>query len=86
MAYLGIVGFAGAEECLEGIVSGNDETGKVDKEIAANVEEDEEEVEADKTKEGVDLGDAGLLLEVVEGRILGELEWTVSVYCIGQLD
>jgi hypothetical protein len=85
-AYLGIIGLAGAEECVKGIVSGNDETGKVDKEIAANVEEDEKEVEADKTKEGVDLGHAGLLLEVVEGRILGELERTVSIYCIEQLD
>jgi len=68
---LGVVDLASAEECIEGVVSRKDEPSKVHKKLAANVEEDEEEVEADKAEEGVDLGDASLLLEIVEGRILG---------------
>ncbi len=70
---LSIVNLVIAEQCLEGVVSGKDEAGKVDKELASDVEEDEEEVETDKAKEDVDLGDAGLLLEIVERRIPAKL-------------
>jgi len=70
---LSIIGLATAKQCLEGVVSWQDEAGEVHEELAANVEEDEEKVESDKAEEDVDLGDIGLLLEIVEGRILAEL-------------
>jgi len=70
---LSIISLATAKQCLEGVVSWQDEAGEVDEELAANVEEDEKEVEPDKAEEDVDLWDIGLLLEIVEGRILAEL-------------
>jgi len=70
---LGIINFAGTEQCFQRIVSWNYESCEVYKKFASNVEEDEEEVQADKAQEGVDLGDIGLSLEIVEGRVLGEL-------------
>lgn len=73
MSYLSIIGGASGEEGMERVVARNSETGEVDEELAENVEEDEEEVDADNTQEGVDLGDGGLPLQVVEDRVLGEL-------------
>ena len=70
---LGIIDLAGAEESLEGVVARQDEAGEVDKEATAEVEEDEEEVQAAQGKDHVDLGHTGLLLKVVEDLILGEL-------------
>lgn len=70
---LGIIGLAGREDSFKGIVSGEDETSKVGKDLTSKVEENEEEVEADNTKNGVDLGDGRLLLEVVEDLILRQL-------------
>jgi len=69
---LSIINLASAEQCLEGVVSGDDETGEVNEELATDVEEDEEEVETDKAEEDVDLGDIGLLFEVVEHGILAQ--------------
>ena len=63
---------------MQRVVAGDDKAGNVDKELAGNVEEDQEEVEAGETKDGVDLGNRGLLLKVVEGGVLGQLENTVS--------
>lgn len=71
---LGIIGLVGRENGLEGVVSGDDETSKVGKNLSSEVEENEEEVEADNTKDGVNLGDGCLLLEVVEDLVLGKLE------------
>lgn len=71
---LGVVNLVGTKERIQRIVSGNNEPGKVHKEFAADVEEDQEEVEADEAEEGVDLGDTGLFLEVVEDGILGKLQ------------
>lgn len=70
---MGIINLAGTEQCFQRIVSWNYESRKVDEEFASNVEEDEEEVEADKAKEGVDLGHTGLSLKIVERRVFGEL-------------
>jgi hypothetical protein len=72
--YLCVIDLAGAEQSVQRVVAGNDESGNVDEELASNVEEDEEEVETGKTENGVDLGHGGLLLEVVEGGVLGQLE------------
>jgi len=67
---LGIIGLAGRENSFERVVSGDDETSKVGKDLSSEVEENEEEVEADNTKDGVDLGHGCLLLKVVEDLVL----------------
>jgi hypothetical protein len=54
---LGVVDFAGAEQGVEGVVAGDDESSNVDEELASNVEEDEEEVQAGEAKNSIDLGD-----------------------------
>lgn len=41
--------------------------------MSTDVEEDEEEVGGSKSEEGVDLGDGGLLLQVVQDGVFGEL-------------
>ena len=70
-----VVNFAGAEQCFQGIVSGKDKTSEVDQEFAPNVKEDKEEVETDKAEESINLGNAGLLLKVIESGVFGELPW-----------
>jgi hypothetical protein len=73
-AHLGVVDLASAEQGIQGVVAGDNESGNVDEELAGNVEEDEEEVQASETENGVDLGYRGLLLKVVEGGVLGQLD------------
>jgi len=68
-----IIDFARAEQSFEGVITRNQESGKVDEELAANVEEDQKEVETEQSEEDVDLGNRCLLLEVVEHRVLGQL-------------
>ena len=70
---MSIIDLVTAEQCFKRVVSGNDETGKVDEELASDVEEDEEKVETDEAEEDVDLGNAGLLLKVIEHRIPAKL-------------
>ena len=70
---MGVIGLGLGEESLERVVAGDEEASKVDEELASNVEEDEEEVEGTETEDDVDLRDGALLLEVVEGRVLGQL-------------
>jgi len=70
---LGIIRFVDAEQGLERIVSGNDETSNICKELTTDVEEDEGEVSCDQTEEGIDLRNRCLLLEVVQSWILGKL-------------
>jgi len=70
---LSIIRLARTEECLERVVARNDKAGSIDEELSSDVEEDEEEIDSDEAEEGIDLGHAGLLLEVVEQRILGQL-------------
>ncbi len=71
--YLCIVHLAGAEESVQRVIRRNDEPSRVHEELAANVEEDQEEIDAGQAKEDVDLGHRGLLLEVIDHRVLGEL-------------
>lgn len=73
-SYLGVILGARGEERLEGVVTGNQETGKVDEELASNVKEDQEEVDSDKAEDDIDLGDIGLTLKVGEDGVLGELQ------------
>lgn len=70
---MGVIGLGLGEQSLERVVTRDDEASKVDKELASDVEEDEEEVEGTETEDDVDLGDGALLLKVVEGRVLGQL-------------
>jgi len=70
---LSVINFTRAEQCLERVVARNDEAGEIDQELASNVEEDEEEVESPKAEDDIDLGHAGLSLEVVEHRIFAQL-------------
>jgi hypothetical protein len=70
---LSVVNLARAEQSVQGIVAGNDETGDVDEELSSDVEEDQKEVETGETEDDIDLGDGRLLLKVVEGGVLGQL-------------
>lgn len=70
---MGVISLVGGEEGVEGVVSRDGEAGGVDEEFASNVEEDEEEVKGAEAEDHVDLGHAGLLLEVVEGGVFGQL-------------
>lgn len=71
--HLSIICLARGEQGIERVVARNQETGKVDEELASDVEEDEEGVDTDQAKDDIDLRNGGLALEVVEDRVLGEL-------------
>lgn len=71
--HLGVILSAWGEKCVKGVVTGDQETGKVDEELASNVKEDKEEVDSDKAEDNIDLGDIGLTLKVGKDRVLGEL-------------
>ena len=73
VAYLGIINLARTEQSFQGIISWDEEAGKVYKKLASNVEEDKKKVDTDEAEKGVDLRHRGLLLEIVEHGILGEL-------------
>ena len=70
---LGVIALAGGEEGLEGVVGGDDEAGGVDEELSGDVEEDKEEVEGAEAENNVDLGNVGLLLKLLQLRVLGQL-------------
>lgn len=76
---LGIIGLASGKESFEGIISGDNKTSKVGEDLSSEVEEDKEKVDGDYSKNGVNLGDRGLLLEVVENLVLRKLEERVSL-------
>jgi len=63
----------GGEQSLQGVVSRDDEACKVSEELAAEVEDDEEEVESGQSNGSVGFGHARLLLYVVQGGVLGKL-------------
>lgn len=71
--YLSVVHLACAEQSIERVVAWDNESGKVHKELSTNVEEDEEEVQACKTKYDVDFGNVGGLLKVVKDWVLRQL-------------
>jgi len=68
-----IIGLGCAEQSLKGVVPRNSESSEIGQELSCNVEEDEEEVCSNDTKEGICLGDTGLPLEVGEGRVFRQL-------------
>ena len=71
--HLGIIGFACTEQSFQGIIAWDEEPSKVHKELASDVEEDKEKVDADEAEKGVDLRHRSLLFEIVEHGILGQL-------------
>ena len=71
--YLGIIRLTRAEQSLKRVIGGNDKSSGIHKELAGDVEEDKEKVESAEAENDVDLGDGGLLLKVVEGRIFRQL-------------
>ena len=78
-----VIGLSAAEQGLEGVVGWDREPGRVHQKLAGNVKEDEEEVKGAESEDDVDFGDAGLLLEVVEGWVLGQRpSVVVSLACV----
>lgn len=73
---MSIIGFARTKQSLKRVITRNEETSKIYEKLPSNVEENEEKVNGDKTEEGIDFRDRGLLLEVVERRVLGKLPQT----------
>lgn len=71
--YLSVIGSTGSKQGMKRVVAWDEETSKVDQELASDVEEDEEEVDANETQDDIDLRDGGLSLQVVQRGILGEL-------------
>lgn len=72
-SYLGVIGGTLGEQGLERVVTRQEETSQVDEELASNVKEDQEKVDSHKAQDGVNLGDGGLTLQVVENGVLGQL-------------
>jgi len=70
---LRIIGLADAEQGLERVIAGDHKACEVHEQLAADVEEDKEEIARYQPKDSIGLWDGGLLLEVVQERILGEL-------------
>lgn len=70
-----VIGFVRREESGHGVVSRQHKASKVGEELTAQVEDNKEEVEGAQADHAVDLGDRGLLLQVVESRVLGQLPW-----------
>lgn len=62
-----------SEEGTKRVVARDDETSEVGQKLASEVEDNEEEVESADTDGGIGFGNTSLLLEVVEGGVLGEL-------------
>lgn len=69
---LSVVPFSSAEQSIQRVVPWKNKSRKVGKKLTSDVEEDEKEVECNNTQESVDLGNVALLLEVVQGWVLGE--------------
>lgn len=70
---LGIIDLVSGEQGLQRVVARDDKARNVGQELATQVEDDEKEVQGDETNDSVDLGNGGLLLKVVESRVLGKL-------------
>jgi len=68
-----IIGLARAEQSLQRIITRDHEAGEVHEQLAADVEEDKEEIRGYQPKDSIALWDRGLFLQVVQERILGEL-------------
>ena len=72
--HLRVIRSSGGEQSVQRVVGRDDETSQVNQELAGDVEENEEEVDADQAEDHVDLRDGGLTLQVVEDGVLGQLD------------
>jgi len=72
---LGVVRLGRREEGIERVVDRDGEAGQVCQELAAEVKDDEKEVQADEADDGVGLGHVGGALEVVENRVFRQLRY-----------
>jgi len=61
--------FYASQESFQRKVSWNQESRKVHKGLASNIEEDQEGVDPNKAEKGIDLRNRSLLLEIIEHRI-----------------
>jgi hypothetical protein len=68
---LSVVNFARTEERFHGVVPRDNEPSDIGQDLTTEVEEDEEEVQADETEEGINLWHGGLSLEVVKDLVRG---------------
>lgn len=68
-----IVFLIGCEQCGHGVVTRDDKAGDVCQKLPAKVEDNQEEVKRAESNDCVCLGNAGLLLQVVDRGIFGEL-------------
>lgn len=73
---MGIIDLADGEEGVHGVVGRDEKTSKVGQELTPIIKEDQKDVDEADTTNGVDFGNTGLLLEVVERRVLGQLGWS----------
>jgi len=71
--YLCVIHLASTEQSVQGVVTGQKESGEVNQEFTSDVEEHQEEVEASQAEHGVDLGDAALPLKVIQHLVLRQL-------------
>jgi len=70
---LSVIRLPNTEECVKGIVSRYHKSSNIGEELTGNVEEDEEEVECAQAEESVNLGNRGLLFQIVQNRVLRKL-------------
>ena len=70
-AYLSIIGLARRKQGGHRVITGDEETSEVHEELASNIEEDQEEVDANESEDSVYFGDGCLLLKVVESWVFG---------------
>ena len=76
---LSIIDLTGGEQRIKRVVSRNQEPREINEELAGDVKEDQEEIDSNKAEEGIDLRDRGLLFQIVQGRVLGKLQTTISM-------
>lgn len=70
---LGVVNLAGTEQGLKGVIARDDEASQIGQELTTEVEDDKEEIQGTGSENCIDLRNRSLLLDVVKGRIFGEL-------------
>jgi len=58
---------------VQRVVGWNSKADGIDEKFGGDIEENKEEIEPSKAKDNINLGDAGLLLEVVHEFVLAEL-------------
>ena len=76
---LRVVGLRRSKQGIERVVARDAEAGKVGEELTTEIEKNHKEVQRNSTDNGVSLGHRGLLLNLVEDRILRQLEIKISV-------